>query len=200
MRIAFFITALAFIGACSSQQTRDPGSRYFDLPSGTTLVVAQAIAIPAGYAHTVLQGGKVIDPSALRRYEPFCELEVNDVLEREQQVEPDRFAVVQSTRQQQQVRAEPPTLLAGVGMGIGVGSGGRFGWSLGIGFPLGSNDRDSGGRLALNVITMRLQSSAQPQVRQLRCSAGWADLTAAQYPTLAEMNATLGNWASIKLP
>ena len=47
---------------------------------------------------------------------------------------------------------------------------------------------------------MRLSSAAQPNVRELRCSGGWASMPEALYPTLAEMNKALGALAEIRLP
>jgi hypothetical protein len=201
----------ALLGACASQQTKDPGSRYFDPPDGSRVVVRQPIEIAPGFAHAVIQGGRSLAPSALRRYEPYCELEVNDVLDRAQQVRPGDFAITRVVRQQQQVGMLPANrysaspdqaqalLLAGVGVGIGVGTGGRFGWNLGIGFPIGSRDGDDG-PLAFKLVTMRLQSAAQPNVRELRCSGGWASAPDTVYPTLAEMNGALGELAEIRLP
>lgn len=207
-RSILLLCTTALLGACASPPIKDPASRYFDPPSGSQVVVRQPIDIAAGYAHAVIQDGKSVTPSALRRYEPFCEIEVNDVLQRDQQVGPGDFAITRVIRQQQQVGLVPtnryagrdePLRLAGVGFGIGVGSGGGFGWSLGIGIPIGANDRESG-PLVFNLVSMRLHSAAQPNVRELRCSGGWASISEVVYPTLAEMNKALGALAEIRLP
>lgn len=198
----------ALLVGCASQQTKDPTSRYYDPPDGSRVVVLQPIDIAAGSAHAIIQSGRSLSPNELRRYEPYCEIEVNDVLERAQQVLPGDFAITRVIRQQQQVgmlpanrhaTAQEPFQVAGVGMGIGIGSGGRFGWSLGIGFPIGSRDGDDG-PMAFKLVVMRLHSAAQANVRELRCSGGWASAPETVYPTLTEMHAALGDLAEIRLP
>lgn len=208
MRKAILVLSCsALLGGCASQQTKDPTSRYYDPPDGSRVVVLQAIDIAAGSAHAILQGGRSLAPNELRRYEPYCEIEVNDVLERTQQVRPGEFAITRVIRQQQQVGMLPanryaaapqPVQVAGVGVGVGIGTGGRFGWNLGIGFPIGSRDGDDG-PLAFKLVVMRLQSAAQPNVRELRCSGGWASAPDTVYPTLAEMHSALGGLAEIRL-
>lgn len=51
----------------------------------------------------------------------------------------------------------------------------------------------------LNEVRLRLQSAAQPNVRELRCAGGRAFISAVAYPTLAEMNRALGALISIEI-
>lgn len=203
--------AAALLAGCASTASDDPDSRYYQIPAGTQVIVRQAIDIAAGSAHATLQRGQRIAPEALRRYEPFCEIEVNDVRDAAQQVRPGRFAVTRIVRQQQQHGAlAVPTRLAAregiaglgtlagfdIGIGVGVGSGGRFGFGIGVGTAIGERDGD----LVLNAVHFRLQSGEQPNVRELRCSAGWAPSGDAVYPTLAEMRGALGTLIELAIP
>jgi len=90
-----FLAALAsgsFFAGCAPINVTDVSFSYFHLPTSTMVDVRQPITIPKETAHVTLQDGQVVAIDRLRRYEPFCELEVNDVLESEQQVRPGRFA------------------------------------------------------------------------------------------------------------
>jgi hypothetical protein len=180
--------ASSLLVACTSIDVTDPTSRYYEIPVASIVVVEDAIPIPPDSAHVVLQDGKIVAPQKLRRYEPFCEIEVNDVLEAEQHVRPGRFAVTRVVRQQQLGAGHQPVLLAGITL---AGSGGlRMDGALrtGIDDPF-----------ALNAVHLRLTSSEQPNVRELRCAAGWAFLSSAVYPTLAEMRGALGSFVRIEI-
>lgn len=199
------LAASVLLAACASTQVADPTSRYYAIPPASTVLVQERIRIPPASAHAILQGGKLVAQADMRRYEPFCEIEVNDPLEQEQMILPGRFTISSITRQQE-IGANPPpvllagTTLAGLGIGIGLGgSSGRFGWGLGTGFQMGQSS-ENGGSFALNVVHLRLKSAEQPAVRTLRCTGGWADLPNAVYPTLAEMRQSLGRLIALEIP
>ena len=101
-RLQFLPTAAAgiLLAGCTTVSVTDVSSSYYRLPASTTVIVRQSIAIPSGTAHVTLQDGQIVAIDRLRRYEPFCELEVNDVLDCEQQVRPGRFAATRIIRQQ----------------------------------------------------------------------------------------------------
>jgi hypothetical protein len=72
---------------------------------------------------------------------------------------------------------------------------------FGAGIRLGEADRDGGASpLVLNVVRLSLNSPEQMQVRELRCTSGWADRVLAVYPTVAEMRGALGELAEIEIP
>lgn len=178
--------AVAVLSGCGLAPVTDPTSRLFDPPRGSRLVLNQELAIPAGTARVFLQDGRPVALAALRRYYPFCELEVRDVRESGvQTVRPDTFTVTHVERHLELGKRDTRVLLAGVGWGVGIRVGGM--------------DKDSGSGLAMSQIRMRLHSERQPQVRRLDCTAGWADLQRTEYPTLAEMRGALGPIATLEI-
>lgn len=177
------------LAGCTPIGVTDVSSSHYRLPAGTTVVVRQSITIPPGTAHVTLQDGQVVAIDRLRRYEPFCELEVNDVLDSEQQVRPGRFAATQIIRQQELGAKHPPALLAASTVTASESDTANATWTL------ASWDNP----LRLNQVHFQLQSGAQPNVRELRCAGGWAFTSNVAYPTLAEMNRALGALVSIEI-
>lgn len=193
MNRQFFAAAAAACGllaGCAPISVSDVASSYFQLPANTTVIVRQTITIPPGTAHVTLQDGRIVDH--LRRYEPFCQFEVNDVLESEQEVRPGRFAAARIIRQQKLYGAErQPVLLAANAV-----TGGEN--DAGIGKVLLADVSD-GPSFFLNEVRLLLQSVEQPNVRELRCAGGWAFPSSVAYPTLAEMSRVLGKLISIEI-
>jgi hypothetical protein len=188
------VTAGSLLAGCAPISMSDVASQYYQLPANTTVVVRQTIAIPPGTAHVVIQDGRIAGPSYffVRRYEPFCELEVNDVIETEQQVRPGRFAAARIIRQQKLYGAQrPPVLLA-------ANTATESANDSGIDTVLLANHND-GPSFVLNEVHLSLQSAEQPHVRELRCAGGWAFPSSVAYPTLAEMNHALGPLVSIEI-
>lgn len=187
----FFVAAAAgsFLAGCAPISLTDVSSTYYRLPATTTVIVRQTITIPPGTAHVTLQDGRIVTIDHLRRYEPFCEFEVNDVVESEQQVRPGRFAAAPIIRQQLLGAKRQRVLLAANTM---TGSAN----DSGIGTILLAGRDDP---LILNEVHLRLQSAEQPNVRELRCAGGWGFPSTVAYPTLAEMNRALGALISIEI-
>jgi hypothetical protein len=192
MNRQFFAAAAAgsLLAGCTPISVSDVGSQYYQLPANTAVVVRQTITIPPGTSHVTLQDGRIVDH--LRRYEPFCQFEVNDVLDSEQQVGPGRFSATRIIRQQKLYGAErQPVLLAANAV---TGSEN----DAGIGKVLLADVSD-GPSFFLNEVNFLLQSAEQPKVRELRCAGGWAFPSTVAYPTLADMNRVLGALISIEV-
>ena len=191
MNRQFFAVAAAgsLLAGCTPISVSDNASPYYQLPANTAVVVPQTITIPPGTAHVTLQDGRIVTIDHLRRYEPFCELEVNDVVESEQQVRPGRFAAARIIRQQLLGAKRQPVLLAANTM-TGSANDGEIAAIL----LAGLDDT-----LRLNEVHLRLHSAEQANVRELRCAGGWAFPSTVAYPTLAEMNRALGALISIEI-
>lgn len=177
------------LAGCTPIGVTDVSSSHYRLPAGTTVVVRQSITIPPGTAHVTLQDGQVVAIDRLRRYEPFCELEVNDVLESEQQVRPGRFAATRIIRRQELGAQPQPVRLTANTVTANEINAASAPWILAA-----LDDA-----LRLNQVHFRLQSAVQPNVRELRCAGGWAFTSNVAYPTLAEMNRALGALVSIEI-
>lgn len=193
---ALAVVLAAGLAGCWMPRVSDPASPYYELPAGSTLTLRHDVEIPLGRARTVLQGGRPAAAAELKRYDAYCELEVDEVSERQPQtVRADVFTITDVRRQQDFGAAERAVRLAALGGGVELGIGsGRFGFGL----QFGGSDHQGGSQLVLNVLHLRLKSATQPQVRELRCSTGWADPASARYPSLLEMRAALGDLASIE--
>jgi hypothetical protein len=191
MNLQFFaaVTASSILAGCAPINVIDVSSSYYRLPAGTTVIVRQTITIPPETAHVTLQDGQAVGIDRLRRYEPFCELEVNDVLEREQQVRPGRFAATRIIRRQELGAQPRPARLAANTITASENDAANDPWTLAL-----LDDA-----LRLNQVHLRLHSATQPNVRELRCAGGWAFTSTVAYPTLAEMNRALGALVSIEI-
>jgi hypothetical protein len=197
-RVTLAICSVLLLGGCTIPPVSDPASRYYDIPTGSSIKVRQDIEIPLGWARAHLQGGRVVAMAALRRYEPYCEIEVNDVSATPRQVvRAGSFTVMRVWRDQELGAAASGVKLAAHLADSGIGNRVDFG----VGIRLGEADRDGGAsQLVLNVVRLSLNSPEQTQVRELRCTAGWADRVLAVYPTVAEMRGALGELAEIEIP
>lgn len=188
-RLPIVAAAVSLLAGCAPIVVTDVSSPYYRLPTTTTIVVRQTIAIPPGTAHVTLQDGRIVTIDNLRRYEPFCEFEVNDVLETEQPVRPGRFAAARIIRQQLMGASGQPMLLAANTIAENANRSGVA--------PLLVAVLDD--PLRLNEVQFRLQSADQMNVRELRCNGGWAFISNVAFPRLAEMNRALGALLNIEI-
>lgn len=187
-RFLLAATAGGLLAGCAPIGVVDVSSSHYRLPASTTVVVRQTITIPPGTAHVTLQDGRIITLDQLRRYEPFCEIEVNDVLESEQQVRPGRFPAVRIIRQQLIGKYQPVLLAANIATEAESAAGTRA-------MLLAALDDT----FRLNEVRLQLHSPEQMNVRELRCAGGWAFTSNVAFPTLAEMNRALGAFVSIEI-
>lgn len=199
-RVALAMSGAWLVGGCTIPPVSDQASRYYDIPTGSSVTVRQGIEIPIGWARAHLQGGRVVAMAALRRYEPYCEIEVNDVSDTPRQVvRAGTFTITRVWREQEIGAVASEVKLAASGAAIGLDFGGATRFDFGVGTRFSQADRDGGSLLVLNVVRLSLNSPEQLQVRELRCTSGWADRMLALYPTVAEMRGALGELASIEI-
>lgn len=187
----FFVAIIAsgMFAGCAPISVSDVASTYYQLPADTSVVVRQAITIPPGTAHVTLQDGRVIE--FVRRYEPYCQLEVDDVLEVAQEVRPGRFTAVRIVRQQILYGAERPPVLLAFNTAAGILHDGETDpWRLA--------SVGDGPSFVLNQVRISLRSDEQPRVRELRCAGGWAFPVSVAFPTLPEIRRVLGKLISIE--
>ncbi len=70
-----FLTAIT-LSACSSMQSSDPDSMYFEIPEGSTLSLNKELTIPDNDTHAVIQQGKEIKDKDKNEYAINCRLDV----------------------------------------------------------------------------------------------------------------------------
>lgn len=175
------LAAGVLLAACAAVGPDGPAARHFEIPTTASVVVRQAIVIPGGSAHAILQGAPVTR-GELRRYEPYCEIELNDVHESEQAVRPGRFAITRVVRESLWAADDVPGRLTALAAAVKVDC-------------CGSTDAP----YVLKGVRLRLHASEQPNVRELRCMAGWALAPVSLYPTVVEMREALGSFVAIEM-
>jgi len=90
--ILLFIAAI--LSACSSMQSTDPDSMYFDIPDGSTLSLNRKLTIPANDTHAVIQLGKEIKDKDKNEYAINCRLDVKEFGPRT--IEPEDFKITRT--------------------------------------------------------------------------------------------------------
>ena len=97
MKALYAMAMVIMLSGCQSMATDDRNSLWFRIPSGSELVLNQALSIPAQRAHIMLQHGKV--GSAASEYEVACRFEVRDLGPRI--IQPDTFLITSYSNQQE---------------------------------------------------------------------------------------------------
>lgn len=173
---ALFLAAI--IAACGTYVVRGPAdeaSPYYRLPAGSVLVLHRKVVIAADRARVFFQRGAV--GSALSELEPHCQLEVRKVLPTPQTVFPDEFII-------QRVAYDVTEMVALPGL---------FWANGGDGGSDGVSD-------IMKLWKMPLHSDNQPNVLQLICGGALDHPARAHTPSVREIRATLGSYASLRLP
>ncbi len=168
------VLVAGLLASCvSGPQTTD--SPFFQPPVHSTLVVHEAIKIPAGRASVFLQGGRW-SGGGFNHYEPHCLLRVRDVSDAPQWVQPDRFDIVRVVRDQ-------PFVIALQAPGYASDGSGDTGIPVDL----------------ISVVEMTLHSIVQPHVLSLACGGSTADPSDVVPPSIDEMRAALGSMASLEI-
>ena len=94
MKKSILMLTTITLGACSSFQSSDPDSMYFDIPNGSTLSLNKQVSIPANDTHTVIQGGKEIKDKDKNEYAINCRLDVKAFGPRT--IEPEVFKITRT--------------------------------------------------------------------------------------------------------
>lgn len=94
MKTILIPLTISFLSACSSMQSSDPDSLYFDIPKGSTLSLNKQVSIPVNDTHTVIQGGKEIKGSEKNEYAINCRLDVKAFGPRT--IEPEDFKITRT--------------------------------------------------------------------------------------------------------
>ena len=152
-------------------------SPYFIIPNGSSLVLKQALTIPADSARVYFQDGRVIEFSKRNQYQPNCSLLLAEVKETEQHVQPGEFSVISSRKLQDVIAREVNHRYA---MNTSVASD--------VYVPMLLESRTE----------LRLRSETQPHVYALECMY-WDDASDAEFITVAQIQQALGEFAELKI-
>ena len=170
------------LSACQSTAEIPITSPYYEIPTGSRLVLNQTLEIPPVSATVRLQFGKIVSRFDTQDFEPVCVFESNLVAETAQRFEPDSFDIIR-------VRVGSGTSSAQVQPRSGlVPVSGRF-----IG--------DGGSRLFYRT-ELFLKSAKQPQVLAMTCQhareAG-TPLYDLRPLTIVEIRQALGDYFTVRL-
>lgn len=163
------------------QTLQDVESAYYQIPVGSRLVLHKEIPIPPEAARIKIQGGEVRHYGLVDEYEPFCELEVEEVRSVAQRVHPDEFVITKVDHRTYDVGLSRDRV-ASLGMRIGFGGDG----------PLQT----------FYATILQLRSEAQPNVLKLTCQndqRAFPGILYARHLTVAEIREALGTLFSLQL-
>jgi len=133
------------------------------LPPDLTLILDAPLTVPANFAHAKFQGGRTV--MGVNRYDPWCELETNQVAEEPRRVEPGRFGVRRVSQALiKDYIGRAPALLVG----------------------FGCSD------LVFEETTLWMEPATSPQILYLRCFAPYTNCRFGPPLSLEEMEQVLG--------
>jgi hypothetical protein len=151
-------------------------------PTGSIIELTQPISVYPGYSRSFIQSGKAVKSAELNRRYPWCQFRLYEppaALETERSIQPDRFVVTNSYKMYESVAAIPTQITSTM---------------------LFPNIMENDGPSAQDLSTiMKIESSAQPQVVEFKCSI-FTDPVANKFLTINEMRSALGNVVKIHLP
>jgi hypothetical protein len=181
-RKALVLVGMLALGGCTTLESPNPDSPYYDYPPGWVVQLNRPLPIEPGTATTRLQFGQIVPRNSVQDAYPFCIVEVNKVSgARAQMLQPQRFEVLEVTRSVSEISASAtPYPYAGF---IKVG-------------------RDSPSFLYF--ITMfHLRPMQQSDIRNMRCA--WNQMAPGNRAlmrdlTLDEIRQALGDWITLIPP
>ena len=168
------VLALALLSASQALAAKGEDSPYYTVPAGSKLLLHKPLTVPASKAGVYLQGGEVLPHKDVDEYYPHCKLEVRDVKDTPQSIEPDEFVVYKVVEGEDYSAVAYPRLA-----------------SLGV-FSTGGAGR------VMYFTNFYLRSAKQPHVTLLTCQH-WEDPTDAEYLTVSQIRKTLGEFFTLKL-
>lgn len=171
---------LPLLPACGPMTALDAQRGAWVPIQPATLEIHRDITIPAERTRAFFQDGAQV--SAINEFKPFCQLEITTLKTSAQTVHPGTFTVVRVGSSMQEIVQTTSLQVAALD-----------------GFLLAdSPDGGSGGPSRITrMLIMTLRSDAQPDVRRLDCGGAFDDPFDADPPTLQEIAAVLGGYATL---
>lgn len=147
---------------------------YSEIKPGARLIIHQTLTINAGSARVMLQHGKIINLRQLETYQPRCWFVAQQVKSSSQKITPGVFSI-KRVKQHDEIVQVPVS-----------------------GYPLASM-LSSASFTAVDYATeFDLESAQHPGISRLICSH-WEDPDDAEHLTVKQINAALGDYASIEM-
>jgi hypothetical protein len=105
-RLIPLLLAVGLLTGCQTTSSTSPDSVWYELPTGSKLVLNQDLEIPAGQAHTIVQDAK--PGTSAYKLEVMCRFTVEQLGPRT--IRPDTFLITEVSQGRQWVN-EPSTML-----------------------------------------------------------------------------------------
>jgi hypothetical protein len=185
MRWIIITTLFSFgwlLSGCGPMTIKDTTTQSYIPIQGWVLVLQRDVVISPGRARVFFQGGRLL--SAVNEYEPHCQLMVRDISEQPQTVHAGRFTIDRVFGNSGEIVHSDYIRLASAGATVIADGGG---------------DGDADGRL-IYFYFLGLHADEQPNVTYLVCGGALEMAAFARYPTLQDIQAALGDYATLILP
>lgn len=180
IRIAIPSAVILSLSGCAALQPDSETALYSRVPEGSVLRIEQRIPIPAGRARIWLRGDSLSTGST--SVAPICGLEVDEIdHEGVQYIEPGELRIRRVQNLWAEVVQRWPALPDGARLQLADVNGGggtpmiREGWHL------------------------WLEGEQHPNLMRLTCVGMLNDMPEARPPTVAEIRASLGRFATLEL-
>ncbi|MGD8587573.1 MAG: hypothetical protein PVG22_01950 [Chromatiales bacterium] len=175
------ILTCLWLTACSQSGwvRQDTASTLYLPPVGTLVELKQPLTVRPGRARVFLQGGRF--GQAINQFEPNCNFVIRTLSEQPQVIKPDTFLVVRVQRVTEEVvQLTRPIRVAGLG-------------ALAL-------DSSGGYSMVTRGVHLWFGSDTQPEVMRMTCRGGFDDPWRAKLPSIDQIRAVLGAYASLTLP
>ena len=184
MRGIILVVTTLLLASCQSMRYEgDENSPYYTLPTGTRVLLKQALAISPEKVGVYIQNGKVKPWSEIDHYHAHCKFEVRKRKDTEQQVQPDEFVVTRVVEDIVHSVRWGHWQVADTTLGMRV------------------SDQSGGPSLWTYATYMYIASDRQPHVFRLGCGhSAYPGTREAVHLSITQMRKALGDLITLQLP
>jgi len=174
-----FSAVLLFLTACQSDALRHPSETLFGQLAGGRFTLHRDITIDPGHVRVIFQEGTAGQGAS--EYKPRCELEVSRILDTPQTIHAGNYRIGKVRGMQRFVnRTTGRLMLAAVGNSVQLAD-------------------DTSNEWYMYTYRMQLLDERQADAPTLTCGGAYNFAFYVRYPTLQEMRAALGDYATLTL-
>jgi hypothetical protein len=180
--ITFFFSLHWLLLACGPVTIKDATNQSYIPIQGSILELHQDIVIPPRRTRVFFQEGRIL--YVINDFKPHCQLRVRDISEQSQSVHANRFTIENVYGFEDEIVSSDRIHLAAAGGTVIAG---------------GDGGGDGESRLTFFYF-MGLHAEKQTNVTYLVCGGALEDPAFAEYPTIQEIRAAMGDYATLILP
>ena len=175
-RVAVVLCTVFSLAACGPLSIRNQETGGYIPFSHPVLVLHREVVVSPERTRVFFQSGEVV--RGVNEYLPHCELTVRELVDRPQIIHPDRFSVTRVSSSIEYVMDSGSFLLASLQDKYLAGGTGEGPW--------------------MQTYIMWLHSERQPDVQSLVCGGAYDSPALAVRPTLQDIEAALGEYATFE--